>query len=353
MKKNKDKISWPETFKSIYTSVYPGIFQKMKELEVENRVKPMWPDWCLISGDAVFKAFASLHPKFEKATVEVEQNTADQITTSVVMNTTTHIMAAYAWNKGKNIFKFDSTLSDELRDMQLDRVPTDVLGYLPDWCPYLDFSDNPISEFTGAFAFHQKVEDADEKVLTLVFTYNDPNIIGDVVCLLLGNYTIQESVVGFLTATSEERETTIEVTTAVLNHLIYLCSTEKDVVNHNPYEHKKISGFSSQISPKVNQWDVGFRVGSIIRKYIAKENSKEITGNIKELNSDDEQASASLRNRPRPHVRRAHWHHFWTKSVGARVLIVKWLPPTFINSSDEEDLPSVLHRVLVSKEQSI
>lgn len=35
----------------------------------------------------------------------------------------------------------------------------------------------------------------------------------------------------------------------------------------------------------------------------------------------------------RPHMRRAHWHHFWTGKKGEeRKLILKWIAPSFINT---------------------
>jgi hypothetical protein len=43
---------------------------------------------------------------------------------------------------------------------------------------------------------------------------------------------------------------------------------------------------------------------------------------------------------PRPHYRRAHWHHFWTgpRNVpGERKLILKWLPPIPVGIQDLDD----------------
>ena len=39
-----------------------------------------------------------------------------------------------------------------------------------------------------------------------------------------------------------------------------------------------------------------------------------------------------------PHVRRAHWHHYWT---GARVsaercLVLKWMPPVFVGGASAD-----------------
>lgn len=45
----------------------------------------------------------------------------------------------------------------------------------------------------------------------------------------------------------------------------------------------------------------------------------------------------------RPHVRRAHWHHYWT-GPGRTVLQVKWLEPIFV-MGEETDIKTAVHAV--------
>ena len=45
----------------------------------------------------------------------------------------------------------------------------------------------------------------------------------------------------------------------------------------------------------------------------------------------------------RPHVRRAHWHHYWT-GPGRTVLEVRWLEPVFVMGTEEE-IDTVIHEV--------
>ena len=54
---------------------------------------------------------------------------------------------------------------------------------------------------------------------------------------------------------------------------------------------------------------------------------------------------------PRPHMRRAHYHHFWTgPHDGERKLIVRWLPPIPVNWKDDTELPTVIHLVTSKKD---
>ena len=65
----------------------------------------------------------------------------------------------------------------------------------------------------------------------------------------------------------------------------------------------------------------GMRVGAAIRKgYAAEKKERETLGS---------HASKA------PHVRRAHWHHYWTgaRDSAERALVLKWIPPVFVGGS--------------------
>jgi hypothetical protein len=76
-------------------------------------------------------------------------------------------------------------------------------------------------------------------------------------------------------------------------------------------------------------WDVAYRLGAAIRH--AREAPKCEPG---------EGTHAS----PRAHVRRAHWHAFWTGPKAQpeeRKLILHWLPPIPVNVDDSGVIPTV------------
>lgn len=51
--------------------------------------------------------------------------------------------------------------------------------------------------------------------------------------------------------------------------------------------------------------------------------------------------------RPRPHLRRGHWSHFWTgkRDSKDRERVLKWIEPVYINASSPDDLPTTIHKV--------
>ena len=39
-----------------------------------------------------------------------------------------------------------------------------------------------------------------------------------------------------------------------------------------------------------------------------------------------------------PHVRHAHWHHYWTgaRESAERCLVLKWIPPVFVGGASAD-----------------
>jgi hypothetical protein len=86
-------------------------------------------------------------------------------------------------------------------------------------------------------------------------------------------------------------------------------------------------------------WEVAYRTGAAIRR--AQEEA------IRYVPKGGSHAP------PRPHTRRAHWHHYWTgpkaKPGNAqpteRKLILKWIPQLSINVDDEHAIIPTIHEV--------
>ena len=83
----------------------------------------------------------------------------------------------------------------------------------------------------------------------------------------------------------------------------------------------------------LRQWEVGYRIGSPFPGKRAEEGPCEAVG----------ATEGERGTRPRPHLRRAHWHHYWA-GEGKNTLILKWLAPIWVNGN-EEDIISTEHPV--------
>ena len=97
---------------------------------------------------------------------------------------------------------------------------------------------------------------------------------------------------------------------------------------------------------KAKSYNVGFRIGASIEQMYRQE--KEDESNSAAGASSMHPIAANLISTGKcTHIRRAHWHHFWTgKKDGTeeRKLVVRWLAPTIVNGEPDE-MDIVSHRV--------
>lgn len=112
----------------------------------------------------------------------------------------------------------------------------------------------------------------------------------------------------------------------VANGVAYLCSVNADIVP----SYIPVPGLRRNNAKRRSQaeWhDVGCRIGADLRAYSRSASRGEHNGGT-----------------VRPHMRRAHWHHFWTgPRNGERKLVLRWLSPTMVGSSKPGH--ATIHRV--------
>ena len=122
-------------------------------------------------------------------------------------------------------------------------------------------------------------------------------------------------------------------TRLVANALAYICSSNADIkVSYKPNVAKRRDGKRRSTAT----WhEVGFRIGAELRAYErTKSERKPHQGGTM-----------------RPHMRRAHWHHFWTGTRnGERKLVLKWVPPTMVAVKNGDIEVATGHRVPTSKD---
>jgi hypothetical protein len=116
----------------------------------------------------------------------------------------------------------------------------------------------------------------------------------------------------------------------LVSTVLYLCSTNAEIPGHDhrpprPVKTKHGPRLFPPDKPRV--WEVACRLGSALRRGTESERHSPSTG-----------THAS----PRPHIRRAHWHSFWTGqrsstdgSQAERKVVLYWLPPIAVNVATE------------------
>jgi hypothetical protein len=314
---------------------WPQAWQQVKSFRAgKGKDLPDWPDWCYIplaAGYAICTQGTDYDgPVFdEKLGVGV-------------------ITAAAAWRVSQGVYRFDADLYNSLVTQPLDdNLPREALHRLPEWCVYIKTYPGAAfcgKLFSGFWAHLEKDQNDGREELRLVLMMDD----GDnaPIPIHLGDWSLDE---GLKRMQAEAEKQAAKHTPGLIlppvdyigdiaplvQLVLYLCAENADMpqVRH-PAGRVRMSG-QVDVPRQERYWTVGERIGSAIRRY----RNESGTESGKAYTSDITHAS------PRPHVRRAHWHHFWAgPRQGKRKLILHWLPPIPVGV-DDADGPAVIHKV--------
>ena len=304
---------------------------------------PDWPDWCLLPMAAAYAVVSD-----DEGTDRVSLQRAADIP---------RLAALYAWRYTQGVYRFDPDLRAELTATPIiGDIPADVLYRLPEWCVYIetpgiDWQGRPLA---GYFAHLEWDANTAREELRLLLDV----AMGDGYALMpmaihLGG-SIEDGIRAALDETSRQSwrhkipidgHTLANLQTPPIGPLVslvlYLCAEDADWPNgQRPQKPgpKRTRRHGEKLFPaaKIREWDVGQRIGPALRD--AKTAA----------NHQTDGAESGGRHRPRPHIRRAHWHTYWTGPKTApdeRRRVVKWLPPIAVNLDNTEKLPSVVRPV--------
>ena len=247
------------------------------------------------------------------------------------------VLAATAvWRYGRGIYLFDRTLAEELWGGEpIDPLPTEILFRLPEWGIYVSFDWEPSS---GCYATLEWEPYTSRPMLALTMEHPYTHHTIDRLEIYLDTSTIAESIEELLALhrrggkSGEELnglagylDVLGELAAAFLPLITYLCSDDPDVVRRDgaPASNRRLRPTNKSERPVV--WEVGWRIGPALLEH-------------RNLNRNGRGTHAS----PRSHVRRAHYHHFWTgPRDGERTLIVRWLHPVLV-AGGVDDLGTVV-----------
>lgn len=138
-------------------------------------------------------------------------------------------------------------------------------------------------------------------------------------------------------------DTNQAIVSKLVQLVLYICS-ENAEIDENP-DQKKITrrpstpDITKDKFREIRKWDVGIRTTRAIRSILSSDKYMHYN------HADNDVRSGSPK---RPHARCGHWHHFWTgkRDRSDRRLILKWVAPTFINTSKEDqDTPVVIREI--------
>ena len=334
-------------FKRLMTEVdiWKGVDNPWKLVEskrAEYKAKIAWPSWCYLpvrlAGEIAFGPFEKLEP--------------DELCRS-------GFLAAMAgWRMTQAAYTYDPTVFDALwKTPVTGEIPVQIFYHLPDWCVYILTPGKTWlgKSLNGFFAHADFVPKTKRTFLRLLLDLSVPGHDShevDAVPIHLGERTIHDSIERMVISRSasdmskvysdQELTTFRQIVPSLVSLVLYLCSENAEVFDirggkhplQRPKPKKTKLGLRLYAPDHPTQWNVAYRLGAALRREWA----------VQEPGDSSEGTHA----KPRPHIRRAHWHSYWVGKVHqpeTRRVIVKWLPPIAVNVQDVDELPTTVREV--------
>lgn len=312
---------------SLYGSRYPNAWKFVDQFRAQKgKILPFWPNWCYCPLDAANAAMINISGSIK---------TESQITGALIIG------ALSAWRQTKGIYRFDSTILDALWETPITGdIPIEVLHHLPEWCVYIETLGKTAFE-SELHGFYAHLDFNTNNHETELYFLLDTSVGLVPFSLPLGG-SLKDSIERVANTTIKMVPTVKEEIDRLdvknpkyyepwVSVLLYLCSQAaeiRDTVGTNRQPKKPKSqptkfGIKTYAATSPTAWEVAFRLGAALRTAQNREKEKIV---------NESEPHASLR----PHIRRAHWHTFWTGSRnGERQAHLKWLPPIPVNVSEE------------------
>ena len=296
------------------------------------------PDWCIMP---TFFPFLVMTDKYGELFYMTHM---DELMT---------LGSTYIWRCSKGIYRFAPEIYQALISQPLTGdLPMECLHHLPEWAVYvetpgLSYERHPMEGFIAHLDYNLFSRSTDLQFAMFLKGREEPRMValpfGDGSLLdamervdqLDNMFTDDIHRVRYV-GTRDEYKATF---TSMLQLLFYLCSDEPDMPEiEHPQKRRTLSGgVRAPGEPRV--WDVGVRISNVIRKY----------RNGSAGYQRDENAEPGTHASPRPHVRSAHWHTYWTGPRQAqfpeRKPIVKWIPPIPIGMDWKRELPTTIRTI--------
>ena len=260
------------------------------------------------------------------------------------------VSALYAWRKYKEIYSFDPDLADMLID-QADTdmsIPMSILYQLPYPCIYIQFREN------GFFVHFEHDVNNGQFELRMWYLPDSTDTGYPLILHIEEECTIDEAM--DKTYSEAKKRTTPDIdfmldavsdqmkqrAAELLQFVLYICAEnsereedpkQKTVTRRTPESNSQ----PKDVFREIRKWNVGYRIGSQIRRANAEQDKPEHSdGGVRDR-------SYAKGGKKSPHARRGHWHHFWIgkHDTSDRRLILKWVAPIFINGDEDDNIPTI------------
>lgn len=309
---------------------YPRVWQEVdagRALRGQRGID--WPEWC-------FLPLAIVFPLVSQGADYVPPDRHNDLAL---------ISGLAAWRVGQGVYRFAPELLDALWSTPLrGDLPVEVLHRLPEWGVYVETPGRVAGTFgaiQGFFGWLDYDPILDRPELRLLL---DPADGGGLVGLpvpLTGQGVEASVAEAFDAAVANMRAAGVPAEllvgaelvaprsaaaiTPLVSLLLYLCSEAAEVAGAWPPERPQAQRTKRGVrifpptAPKA--WSVGERIGAQLRAATAPQGEP------------GEGAPQGQRSAPRAHLRRAHWHTYYTGARGSGTPVLRWVAPVMVGGA--------------------
>ena len=252
--------------------------------------------------------------------------------------TITNVSALLNYNNwyygGRQIYRFDNTLAEMLSSQTKDLpIDTFVLEQLPcnDFFVMRNYKDNQ--------GFFVNINISDNYIVTITELCHD-NKIDSCIIPIERNMTLQQSLTNFLQkGISKKRlkdnediiNQAAHIFAEKFQYILYLSAVNAEIIpvtKDAVIKKKSVSNKTSKAGQQMKSElaNVGYRIGSAIRS------AKEETERVIYIQDNNTQKQGTPKS---PHIRRSHFHSYWTGNGENKQLVVKWVNTIFVKGSSE------------------
>ena len=344
---------------ALFSRGRPKLWREHDRLRAELKSKLKYPDWCY-APSAV--SIAALYPG--ATSITLQDVGLAQIASALA-----------AWRTTKGIYLFDPTIFECLWATPIaGDLPVELLQRLPEWCVYVPFPSpralNGPPDWVSGYGFFAHLESHSDGAPRLLLTLDveDGKGIGtNIIPLkLAGNlsecctpirtiqdidtdakcalYSTTDEIEAYRIKAKEwQQKQETDLIRPLLSILLWLCSANPEITGLDPlrgFRAKKTKKGLRNFGPdEPRVYEVAYRIGSALRLDRA--------AMARGVPGDGSHAS------PRPHIRRAHWHAFWTGPKASiskarpadRKLVLKWIAPIAVCVGTDDPVIPTVHPV--------
>ena len=260
-----------------------------------------------------------------------------------------------AWGESKMIYRFDPDFANELgKTGGFEKIPIDVLLHMPFKSIDLQVGDTEYLVFLDQNMREAIYELRVEKL-------NRERLDSIMMVLDLSSDTLQGCIDHTIAETCRHSDTPAmrskvsawqaeqtQTLISVIQMLLYIQSDTADIEidTENASARKR---YPRKAIPTLT--NAGYRIGSDIRKVMRHrkvEHTEEASATLIPQTNDQPAINPAAEDgtshgSPKSaHIRRAHWHHFWTGSKETRQLKLRWVAPMAIRPDlESERIPTI------------